>query len=127
MGWKGDGYGLGKFEQGITRPLELDVNRCRLGFGFARFGDGYDDELLELDQKDQASILPVVNQASNNCQANNSRRVQNFRMKPKTSGFINNIVNLLSNFISSPTENDLIFSNNLSVEDRKFVHGGKMV
>ena len=146
MGWKGHGFGLGKFEQGITAPIELDVNRCRLGFGFARFGDGYDEELLELDQADVPTVsLPITNLSSNNAapppqpcqtsqpsnrfnpqQGNFNRRQQpqqNFsRNKPKTGGFINNIVQLLSNFISSPTENDLIFSNNLSVEDRKFVH-----
>jgi len=138
MGWKGEGHGLGKFQQGITKPLELDVNRCRLGFGFARFGDGYDDELLELDQKDQDISLSVQSEANinknntntnnpsnnrvNNYKFNNYRREQSYKMRPKTSGFINNIVNLLANFISSPTENDLIFSNNLSVEDRKFVH-----
>lgn len=126
MGWKGEGHGLGKFQQGITKPLELDVNRCRLGFGFARFGDGYDEELLELDQRDESVSLPAQNVVEvkrvNNYQSNNYRREQNFKTKPKTSGFINNIVILLSNFISSPTENDLIFSNNLSVDDRKFVH-----
>lgn len=97
MGWKGKG--LGKLEQGRLEPLEIEENRMRLGFGHSLYATSYEygAELEELD--------------------NNS-----YMTKIKKRDFVTNIVNLLKNFISSPTQNDLVFDNALSVEDRKIIH-----
>ena len=129
MGWKGHGFGLGKMEQGITEPIELEVNKCRLGFGCSYADDSYADELKELDKLDEKNVIvPNIKNNNNNNNKNNNNRINEKRNKFSTNkdlmkrDFINNIVNLLRNFISSPAENDLVFEKTLSSDDRKLIH-----
>ena len=119
MGWKGDGHGLGKNDQGITTPVEfMDVSRTRYGFGFNyHFCDGFDDELHELDCAESMSKIDLNPSA-------NVPKVTKFngRNKMKLTEFIKNIRSLLNDFVSSETEKDLVFDKDLSVEDRKIIH-----
>lgn len=124
MGWKGEGFGLGRKQQGMLKPIEMNLcaNRCRLGLGFMfGFGDGYDEELQRMDQESEEIHIEKleINERSN-------ASYKPVKLPSKQSmtkiGFINNIVLLLSNFISSQTDEDLVFDHYLTIEDRKIVH-----
>lgn len=56
MGWKGQGHGLGKTQQGITKPIEVDSNAYRFGLG-CRIYDQYadDDETKDSGKKTTSS------------------------------------------------------------------------
>ena len=41
MGWKGHGFGLGKKEQGITEPIEVEIKRLREGLGYLYADNNY--------------------------------------------------------------------------------------
>ena len=114
MGWKGEGHGLGKEQQGIAKPVEVDMSMNRAGFGFTyHFGDGYDQELRQMDHQTNQT---VSNNPSLNPPRNNRNKVINMR------DMLNNIHKLLANFMSSQTDNDLVFDKSLSADERKFVH-----
>jgi hypothetical protein len=124
MGWKGEGYGLGRMQQGRLKPVELDLsaNRCRLGLGFMfGFGDGYDEELQKMDHESEEIHIEKL---QINEKKNKSFKPINLPSKKSMTkmGFMNNIVLLLSNFLSSQTEEDLVFDQNLTIEDRKIIH-----
>lgn len=122
MGWKGEGHGLGRTEQGILKPVEfIDMNRSRFGFGYNyHFCDGFDDELRELD------CLEAVSSLNLNQTEKAQTKEQEEKEKPKTKikihQFINNVRKLLNDFVQSETEKDLVFDKNLSIEDRKIIH-----
>lgn len=133
MGWR-EGHGLGKMEQGMLKPVEIDVSRNRFGLGFTyHFCDGYDEELNKLDTATE--VEPVLADLNLNDRPGERKQepVQNRQssVKPivlrrqKGIGIrelINNIHKMLANFMSSLTENDLVFDKSLTIEDRKLVH-----
>jgi hypothetical protein len=140
MGWKGDGYGLGKDGQGILKPVDIDMSMNRFGFGFVYTHDGYDDELRELEQIDSISKLdlndprnspPNTNNTHSRTNSNiiskNSNNFYNRQQAQKQKGIgmrelLNNIHRLLANFIGAQSQNDLVFDKSLTIEERKFVH-----
>jgi hypothetical protein len=130
MGWKGEGHGLGKNQQGITRPIDVDTSMNRFGLGFAyHFYDGYDQELKQLDTQQtqqQSNMISLKDDNNNNSKHNN--RVTNIPPdRQQRSGItmrdlINNIHRLLANYLGTRTEHDLVFDKTLSADDRKLVH-----
>lgn len=122
MGWKGEGHGLGRTEQGILKPVEfIDMNRSRFGFGYNyHFCDGYDDELRELDCLEAVSSLSLnqIETVQNKAQEEKEKP----KKKIKIHQFINNVRQLLNDFVQSETEKDLVFDKDLSIEDRKIIH-----
>lgn len=132
MGWKGEGYGLGKTQQGITKPVEFDdLNRTRFGFGYDEYQDEL-DAIPQQQQQQQNSISNIhitdtipgnVNQTTNitkSTAANNN--ASNFVRKPRINDLLKNIRQVLIHFANSPTDEDLIFDRNLTTDDRKLIH-----
>lgn len=119
MGWKGQGHGLGRTQQGITQPIELEVNKLRLGLGCPYYMDEYAEELKELDKKDSNKPITTNNNNNNYKTYDKRNRYQANNIK---KDYVNNIINLLRNFTSSPAENDLVFEKSLSTDDRKIIH-----
>lgn len=124
MGWKGEGHGLGRKEQGILEPVEfVDMNRSRFGFGYNyHFCDGYDDEIQELDCAEAVSSLNLNQVEIKKPQNGNEKEKQKPKPKIKIHHFINNIRKLLNDFVQSNTDKDLVFDKDLSIEDRKIIH-----
>lgn len=122
MGWKGAGYGLGKDQQGITKPIELDqvIERSGIGHHFS-----YDDYINET-MGTSSSVNPVDNETKTTDKSKsapvvyhgNSKSVQ----KRFKQSFRLNIQDLLKNFISSVNEQDLVFEKGLSAEERAIIH-----
>jgi hypothetical protein len=135
MGWKGEGHGLGKEEQGIARPVDIDMSMNRFGLGFVYQHDGYDQELKELAQLDSISKLNLnsppckspPNRPSNGNKSNTNRQANRNQKGGGGGGIgmralLNNIHRLLANFIGAQSENDLVLDKGLTTEERKFVH-----
>ena len=109
MGWKGEGHGLGKNQQGIQKAIDFDSSTTRFGLGFVySFCDGYDQELQRLDDEKSAPRPS----------GSHFNRPKGIQMRD----LINNIHKVLRNFASSQTEGDLVFDKSLTVDERKFVH-----
>jgi hypothetical protein len=108
MGWKGEGFGLGKTQQGITEPIEIQFWPNRYGLG-----SNNSESTTQQKQFDSTTNLDLsskVNKRNNN---NNSKVNQNALF---------NITNLLINYLSSASQDDLILDKTLSSEDRKLIH-----
>jgi len=110
MGWKGEGYGMGKNQQGILKPIEVDVNNARLGLGFLnyRFNDGYDEELVQLDKEVNSQIEDDFHSIKS--LRNNRRHLKS------------NVNNLLNKFVTSSLNIDLVFDSELTKDERKLIH-----
>lgn len=146
MGWKGEGHGLGKLQQGISVPIEIeDLSRNRFGLGF-NFYDDYSQEIAEMDQatergcisqmdinmEDTASFAiggisknPPLNsnpKPTVEAKAYNINPIKINRKVPRLGDVIKNIRELLVNFVNSSANDDLVFDKSLTIEDRKLVH-----
>jgi hypothetical protein len=112
MGWKGEGYGMGKNQQGILKPIEIDVNNARLGLGFLnfRFNDGYDEELVQMD-------IELDSQTDAKEDFNSIKSLRNNRRHFKA-----NVNNLLNKFVTSSMNIDLVFDSDLTKDERKLIH-----
>lgn len=118
MGWKGEGYGLGKQQQGITRPLDVDLKNARFGLGFS-----YNDfESFVIDEQDKMETQDLVNNNYNS--AVNSSNKFGKNNKPRRAGdcLVNTIKRLLNQYVNSPTESDLVFDKSLTKQDRQRIH-----
>lgn len=135
MGWKGEGFGLGKDQQGIKQAIDIqDTSRTRLGFGFKyNFCDDYDQELNELDGLETINNISKIDLNDfDSSKTNSIKKVNNLPMqinnqfnprnKTKLNEFLNNIRKLMNNFVSSQTEQDIVFDKSLTVEERKLIH-----
>ena len=130
MGWKGDGYGLGKDEQGIAKPVDVDMSMNRFGLGFV-YHDGYEQEIARLDQQidsiDSIASLNLNEIKSSKAPPFSSSRNQPINLRKQRGinmrDLINNIHRVLANFIGAQnSENDLMFDKSLTTDDRKLVH-----
>ena len=133
MGWKGEGFGLGKWQQGITKPIEYDMNKCRLGLG-CQMNDGYDEEMNLMNNNNQTTTTSTINPTNTTSTKPKKSTInlimdQFYENRKNNSNkflirrnFINNIVNLLSNFACSETDEDLVFDKNILQEERKLIH-----
>jgi hypothetical protein len=112
MGWKGEGHGMGKNQQGILKPIEIDVNNSRLGLGFLnyRFNDGYDEELVQMEKEGYSQIDSKDDYFSIKSLRNNRRHLKT------------NIQNLLNKFLTSSINMDLVFDSDLTKDERKLIH-----
>ena len=129
MGWKGAGHGLGIAQQGITKPIEVGQILERSGIGYC---DSYASEVKEMDSKiliedtihKQADQAGKINTsvAYNNKLNNNNNNQNRPNTKRNRQNFRTNIINLLKNFISSLSDEDLVFEKGLSSEERAIVH-----
>lgn len=125
MGWKGAGHGLGIAQQGITKPIEVGQILERSGIGYR---DTYVEEVKEKDSqsldtkhKTEDSIdQPAVYKKNTSVVYNNNQNKPN--LKRNRLNFRNNIIKLLKNFISSLSDEDLVFEKGLSSEERAIVH-----
>jgi hypothetical protein len=142
MGWKGEGHGLGKEDQGIARPIDIDRSCNRFGLGFVyHHDDSYADELRALEQIDSIAIAdlnlnshqqslskqshPNASKPNNQRQSQQQQQKQALAGKPKGIGMrdlLNNIHRLLADFIGAQSQNDLVFEKSLSKDERKLVH-----
>lgn len=121
MGWKGEGYGLGKAQQGITKPIEVDQIRKRSGIG-CHLDLDFAEDINEL-ENENTIVLNESENVKTIKNAETSSPYQNkFNKKRKAQDFRNNIQRLLKNFISSLTEEDLVFDKGLTAEERALVH-----
>jgi hypothetical protein len=124
MGWRGDGHGLGKNQQGVAKPIQLDNTVNRFGLGY----DEYAQEMAEIDQiesismmsldKDKGDVKQEVKKETPKTEAVKQPVVR----KPRKVDLINNIRKILIHFANSPSDNDLLFDKSLSAEDRKLIH-----
>ena len=105
MGWKGHGFGLGKMEQGITAPVELEKNRCRDGLGYLYADKSYARDLKKMDMPD----LQMSNDENEKLDDLSTNRVS-----------INDINKLLNNFNESEAA-DLVFEKTLSFEGKRLM------
>jgi hypothetical protein len=106
MGWKGHGFGLGKTQQGIAEPIELEVNKCRLGFGCSSTTNGNDKGIK---------------------QNNNNNTQGKLNKLPKNKDLISSILNILSDFKHSEAQ-DLVFEKTLSSDGKRLIqkHANKL-
>lgn len=124
MGWKGAGHGLGKDQQGITKPIEVDHIKERSGIGHHVSYDEYLSNMMEIDTwvnpaddlttkvtETKQQHVPIIHQGNNKPAQKRFR--QDFRL---------NIQKLLKNFISSVSEQDLVFEKGLTSEERAVIH-----
>lgn len=133
MGWKGAGYGLGKDQQGIATPIEVEQIRKRSGIGCHHNYDQYFEEIMQIDASSNTQFMSTqpttscknnINQTTmssnfnSNSNANSALKQKRFNHKE----FRRNIQKLLNNFISSVTENDLVFEKGLNTEQRAVIH-----
>jgi hypothetical protein len=138
MGWKGEGFGLGKSQQGIAEAIQIqDLNNTRFGLGF-NFYDDDDDEKndpapVKSGSADAQTTIhaedTVVSSAATSSSATTVRvekatpSSNNKRYaKPRPNELLRNMRQILINFVNSPSENDLLFDKNLTIEDRKLIH-----
>jgi len=124
MGWKGAGHGLGKHQQGITKPIEVDQIRERSGIGCHPNYDEYFDELNKMDTTEPIESIqtPHAKSVGSRGKANNPVPLNRPAYKRFRQDFRTNIQNLLKNFIASVTEEDLVFDKGLTNEERAMVH-----
>lgn len=117
MGWKGEGHGLGKFQQGMLDPIEPEQVAGRLGLGY----DDYSQELNELDQVENLSKMTL--ESDNTVPYGLPQQKPPARKKPmRTGDLIKNIRKVLIQYTNSISDNDLVFDKSLSVDDRKLIH-----
>lgn len=118
MGWKGAGHGLGKDQQGITQPIEVDQIRDRSGIGSHH---SYDDYLREIEEEMKKETIQDDHPLS---KSSNSTRhgPPSVGLKRYKQDFRANIQKLLKNFIASVNEEDLVFDKGLTSEERAMVH-----
>ncbi len=117
MGWKGAGHGLGKDQQGITQPIEVDQIWQRSGIGCSL---NYDEYLRDIEieiatgtMHDNQTKSELTNSKHRQAVSGSKRYKQDFRA---------NIQRLLKNFIGSVNEEDLVFERDLTSEERAMVH-----
>jgi hypothetical protein len=95
MGWKGEGFGLGKGQHGPTEPLNINYNSGRIGLGYEfQFDDISDEDNLKTQNWNYIDVKHVTS----------------------------NLVNILKAFIRSDVNCDLIFDRRLTSEQRKIIH-----
>lgn len=111
MGWKGEGHGLGKHQQGMSEPVEYNMLINRFGLGY----DEYSQELAELEQLDSMSKMALSDASAAPPPVPKRRTV-------RVGELVKNIRQLLIQFATSSSDNDLVFEKSLSAEDRKLVH-----
>ena len=108
MGWKGHGFGLGKKEQGITEPIEVEIKRRREGLGYLYADNNYAIDLKKIKMSNNADSN---NQNQNKEDLNDEIEKLNELTTSKES--VDGIVNLLKNFKNSEAV-DLVFEKTVS-------------
>lgn len=130
MGWKGEGHGLGKDQQGIAKPIEVGEIRERSGIGHhINYYDEYMEEMVETEQQTttkstSGKIHPkdTVMQATRVGPSAAAVPVGKPAQKRFRNEFRLNIQKLLKNFIASVIEEDLVFEKGLTNEERAVIH-----
>lgn len=124
MGWKGEGHGLGKNQQGMLEPIEPDQMTSRVGLGY----DEYSQELNDLEQAESMSKMALSDNNGNKAsskpaQPATAAAVATTKRKPVRIGdIVRNIRKVLIQFANSNSNSDLVFDKSLSVDDRKLIH-----
>jgi hypothetical protein len=100
MGWKGEGFGLGKLQNGPIEPLNINYNPSRIGLGYSfRFDDFNADN------------------------DNDNDAVEN-----KNWSFIDikhatvNVIKILKSYIGSDINCGLVFEKSFTSDQRKLIH-----
>lgn len=129
MGWKGEGHGLGKDQQGIAKPIEVGEIRERSGIGHnINYYDEYMEEMMDTEQQTTKSTSGKIH-PKDIAMATRVTKAGSAAVpvgKPAQKRFRNefrlNIQKLLKNFIASVTEEDLVFEKGLTNEERAVIH-----